>query len=593
VEEVIEGLSKIDDYQKTGVLGRYRDVHDLTDAFTEKLRAKGYAVDPGATPEEIERTQAAIETEEFKAMHDEMQEKMRLTFTPAIFDISDLTSLPKPFLSLLSVKPGESILKTITGPNHDDLSPLSTSVLHYKPFLEVDGRFYTFYHSGFDDHMADLIEADLFEKRPGQISEMAKKRSDRLESDGNELLSSIVRPDFAHQNVYYPNPDDAGALTELDLLLGVDDVLFLVEAKAGGFSAGASRGAPESMAEGFSDLIIEGQRQSERAEKYIRSADEVIFFDATGRGEVRRIKHSQFRKIIRIVITREELGWVGAQIAILSVLDPNLKNSYPWHISIDDLRVIAELFKDDEIRFMHYLEIRLLASAETALSQHDELEHIGLYNKINYYHELPVEGMNRLSFDPSYMSDIDHYFMDLAAGDAPAMSTQEMPAKMREFMSALRASRLPHRFEVGAIVLSMDAVGRAEFKGSLDVLDEGRSRGKQRTVRLPFTPRKLGFSVSYANGPRWEEELRRSAVQMKQGNCERWIVVQLADNSSYEVSKIEVITSDRFTDTELAVETSRHDAKVHEAMVNEKPGRNSQCPCGSGKKFKKCHGLSL
>src|SRR3989338_7736402 len=111
---------------------------------------------------------------------------------------------------------------------------------------------------------------------------MAKKRSDRLESDSNDLLSSIIRPDFAYQNVYYPNPDEAGDLTELDLLLGVDNILFLVEAKAGGFSAGASRGAPESMAEGFSDLIIEGQRQSERAEKYIKSGDEVVFFDSTG-----------------------------------------------------------------------------------------------------------------------------------------------------------------------------------------------------------------------------------------------------------------------------------------------------------------------
>lgn len=590
VEEIIEGLGKIDDYQKTGVLGRYQDVHDFTDIFTEELRAKGYAVDPGATPEEIERTQAAFETEEFKAMHDEMQEKMRLTFTPAIFEITDLTSLPKPFLSLLSVKPGESVPKTTTGHGEDDLSPLSTSVLHHKPFLEVNGRFYTFYHSGFEDRIGDIIEADLFGRCPGQISEMAKKRSDRLESDANNLLSSIIHPDFAYQNVYYPNPDEVKGLTELDLLLGVDDTLFLVEAKAGRFSAGANRGAPESMAKGFSDLIIEGQRQSERAEKYIKSADEVAFFDATGRREVHRIRHSQFRKIVRIVITREELGWVGAQIAALSIIDPNLSNSYPWHVSIDDLRIIAELFKDDEIRFLHYLELRLLASAETNLSQHDEIEHVGLYNKINYYHELPVKGMDRMSFDPSYMRDIDHYFMDRSAGNNPPIPTQEMPSNVREFISALRISRLPHRFEVGEIVLSMDSIGREEFKDGLDILDEGRTKSKQRTVRLPFTARKLGFSVSYADGSRWEEELRKSAVQMKQGNCDRWIVVQLADKSPYEVSRIELITPGRFTDMELAVEISRHEVKVLEKITKEKIGRNEQCPCGSGKKFKYCHG---
>jgi len=592
VEEIIRGLSQIDQYQKTGVLDRYRDMRDITDAFTDKLRAKGYAVDPGATPEEIKRTQAAFDTEEFKVMHDEMQEKLRLTFTPAIFEITDLTSLPKPFLSLLSVKPGESILKTLTGTDHDDLSPLSTSVLHYKPFLEVDGKFYTFYHSGFDDHMADIIEAHLFEKRPTQVSEMAKRRSDRLELDANELLSSIIKPDFAYQNVYYPNPDEAGNLTELDLLLGVDDTLFLVEAKAGGFSAGASRGAPESMAEGFSDLIIEGQRQSERAERYVKSADEVAFFDETGRREVHRIRPSQYRKIIRIVITREELGWVGAKIASLSVLDPSLSNSYPWHVSIDDLRIIAELFKDDEIRFMHYLELRLLASAETTLEQNDEIEHIGLYNKINYYHELPVQGMDRLTFDASYMRDIDHYFMARSSGDTLSVPTQEMPSKMREFISALKASHLPHRFEVGSIILSMDAAGRDEFvRDGLGTLDAGRAQGRQRTFRMPFTDRGFGLSISYAEGPHWPEELRRSAVQMEQGNCSRWLVVQMANKTPYEITSIEVISPGRFTDAELAADRSRHEDKAQEQIIKGKPGRNDQCPCGSGKKYKRCHGL--
>ena len=103
-----------------------------------------------------------------------MQERMRLAFTPAVFDITELTSLPESFLSLLSVTPGESILTSLTGPNYDDLSPLSTSVLHYRPFLKASGRFYVFYHSGFEDRTAEIIEADLFQKRPDEISELAK-----------------------------------------------------------------------------------------------------------------------------------------------------------------------------------------------------------------------------------------------------------------------------------------------------------------------------------------------------------------------------------------------------------------------------------
>jgi len=69
-----------------------------------------------------------------------------------------------------------------------------------------------------------------------------------------------------------------------------------VEAKAGGFSKSASRGAEESLKDEFSDLIIEGQRQSERAERYIKSNNEVSFYDETGRREVHRLKYSDFRR---------------------------------------------------------------------------------------------------------------------------------------------------------------------------------------------------------------------------------------------------------------------------------------------------------
>jgi hypothetical protein len=591
VPEIIKGLQEIDEYQKTGVLDRYRDSMDTERVFVAKLREKGYAVDPGASDEEIKRTQEAFALEEFKDLYADLQEKLRLTFTPAIFDITDLTSLPKSVLSLLSVRPGESILATLTGPNHDDLSPLSTSVLHYKPFLELDNRFYTFYHSGFEDRIAEIVESDLFQKRPNKISEMAKRRSDRIESDSKKLLASILKPDFAFQNVYYPNPDKPGDLTELDILLGVDDILFLVEVKAGGFPGPASRGAPKSLGKELYDLIIEGQHQSERAEKYIKSAEEVSFFDETGKNVVHKIEYSKYRRVFRIVITNKNLGWIGAQIAILSVLDPNLSKSFPWHISIDDLRIAVELFKDNEISFVHFLEQRLKASAETRLSQHDEIEHIALYNKINYYHELPVKGMDQMTFTSSYMQDIDAYFMEKTAGGSPVVPTQAMPHKMRDFINALRDSHLPSRFEVGSIILSMDTTGRNEFQEQgLDVLDLAIDEGRQRTFRMPFRKLSLGLSITYGDDAHWQEEMIRSAAQMEQSNCKRWLVVQMKNESPYRINRIERILPGRFSEEALTPAKLHLEAKARRAINNEKPGRNDKCPCGSGKKYKMCHG---
>lgn len=588
VEDVISGIDQIQDYLRSGVLGRYQTLAEVSATLMQRLATSGHDPSPEAPPAEVARIHATLATPAFADEYARSQEAARMALTPAIFDITDVSLLPKSFLSLLSVRPGESILTTLTGPGHDDLSPLSRSVLHRKPLLEINGRFYSFYHTGLDDHVAAIIEDDLIARRPAALGDMMRKRGEQLESDTRQVLVDLLRPDLILQNVYYPNPDDPANLTELDILLAVDDVLLLVEAKAGGMDAAASRGAPESLAQALSDLIIEGQRQSERAEKYLRSADEVPLFDKDGRTELHRLSHSRFRKIFRVVVTREALGWVGAQIAILAVLDPTLSKAYPWHVSVDDLRVIAHLFRNDEIRFIHYLEVRLPAAAASALSQADELEHVGLYNKMNVYHELPVRDVDRMRFDASYMRDIDYYFMDRAAGIETPLPTQSMPAAVRRLLEGMTLSGVPGRFEAGSILLGLNSEARARLADAVETLEQGLSQGRRRSFRMGVD--ECGLTVSYAEHASWDEEIRRSAVQMEHSGARRWLAVRLGQGVPGEVRSIEVITPGRFTPGELAGAHAAHARRTKETIMRERPGRNDPCPCGSRRKFKKCHG---
>jgi SEC-C motif len=584
-EEIISDLQKIENYERFGLIDQYRKSFDLTESLMNKLQAKGYDVGRDASAEEAAKIQAALASSEFRDLHHDVQSQVAKTFTPELFDITDLTSIPRPLLSLLSVKPSESLLTSLTGPNHDDLSPLSQSALHYKPFLEAGGRFYNFCHSGLQDRVAEIIESNLFQIFPNKVPELAKRRSDRLEAESRQLLSIIFRFDFAEQNVYYPNPDDPGNLTELDLLLGIDDLLFLVEVKAGGFSKAASRGAPESIAEELSDLIVDGQRQSERAERYLKAQPEAPFYDETGKRELLRVKHSEYRRMFRIVVTREDLGWVGARIAILSILDPRLISSQPWHVSIDDLRAISVLFEADELRFAHYLERRLDAAAEPTLAQHDEMEHVGLYYKKNYYHRPIAKGLDRMSFDASFMRDIDYYFAEKAAGGSPEVPTQGMPTEMRALLNALRDCRLQGRFAVASMILSMSTSARTDFERSLLALKSALRAARERTLALSF-----GLSITYASDSLLQDVLIKAAAQMTRGGLSRWMVVQLAHQQSFSVKRIETIIPSRFTETEIQRGDSMLLKSVSEAASTKQTKRNSPCPCGSGKKFKKCHG---
>lgn len=589
VEELIRGLEQINSYQKEGVLDRYRMFQETTEAIIRELQKYGFSVTPDKEQEEGDKIREALKTPAFEALLKDVEEKARLTFTPAIFDITTITALPLSVLLVLSVKPGEALLSSLTGLNHDDLSPLSPSHLHHKPFMEKASRFYYFYHSGFEDRIVEIIEDDLFQRFPGRESSLRRRRDEHMESLATDLLVSIIKPDITHRNLFYSDPDQPGGLTELDALLAAGDILFLVEIKAGGFSAAANRGAPDSLYDDLSETIGTGQRQSERAERYIRSADEVPFFENTGKLELLRIKHTDYRRIFRVIITREDLGWVGARIAILSMLDPNMSTSFPWHVSLSDLRIVAELFNDSELRFVHFLEQRLKASAETTLSQHDEIEHIGLYNKINLYYELPVKGMDRMTFDASYMQEIDLYFSEKYRGASPKLPARKNPPKVAELLQSVKDSRLAERFEVASIILSMDDIGWSQLDDAVRHLNAGQDEGKQRSVRLPFASASYGLTISNMSGPSWDEELIISAAQMKQSHCTRWLAVQLDRSTPYAVMKIHRILPGQFSENQLTRGLNYLERRVRKTIEARTIGRNDQCPCGSGKKYKKCH----
>jgi hypothetical protein len=238
VEQLISGLEEIHEYQKTGIIGRHLALRESHKAIIKKLEEEAHSFEASRTDIDM---RALLESPSLEPLYREFQENAKLALTSAIFDITDISSLPHSVLSDLSVRPAESILTSLTGPDHDDLSPLSTSILHDKPFIEKDKRFYYFCHSGLEDRITEIIERELFKKYPAREASLRRKRDDYMEAVAVDLLVSILRPEAEYRNVFYPNPDRPGTLTELDALLKVDDILFLVEVKAGSLSAAARR----------------------------------------------------------------------------------------------------------------------------------------------------------------------------------------------------------------------------------------------------------------------------------------------------------------------------------------------------------------
>jgi SEC-C motif len=584
--QVIDGLKQLSNHQQRGVMAKHIALRDAVAVLRKR------ATELGLKEEDTEEYRAQIQASpELKRLHEDTQEKLNEAMTVKLFEITNVSSLPKPVLSLLSVRPGEEPISGVTGPNNEDLSPLSTDILHYKPFLEVDGKFYTFYHSGFEDRMGEIIEADLNQKHPKKRTAIEKIRSNYIEKEAVELISGIISPTYTGRNLYYPNPDQEGHFTELDGLVEVDDVLILIEVKSGGISAATSRGAPGSLETDLKSLIFEGQRQSERAERYIKSADQVDFYeDSTRKKVIYQASYSKYRKVFRVVVTREQLGWVGADLAKLSVVDPSLNDSMPWQVSLDDLRAIAVLFKGKGITFSHYLEVRLEAATSKALSQKDEIDHVSLYNAMNYYHKNIEEGANRMTFN-AYGLEIDKYFIAIAAGEELEVPKQKIPKELHLLLDALNRSNVPHRYEIGSFLLGNDGIQGKEVAKHIRKLLAEKSATGYRIVRLIAKDLDLGVSISEVIGQGWEQEELRCALFMERQGVKRWLSVQVEKtDNGLNVSRIVELKADDYSAEQLKAAHVKLERDLEKNIAKQKIAQNQQCPCGSGERFKNCHG---
>ena len=79
--------------------------------------------------------------------------------------------------------------------------------------------------------------------------------------------------------------------------------------------------------------------------------------------------------------------------------------------------------------------------------------------------------------------------------------------------------------------------------------------------------------------------LMRGQIPMREPeNVREAKIEKHQDFSKYKTTKDEIGSGDPTkTDT-------REPQKSQPIHVDKMPGRNDQCPCGSGKKFKNCHG---
>jgi preprotein translocase subunit SecA len=203
---------------------------------------------------------------------------------------------------------------------------------------------------------------------------------------------------------------------------------------------------------------------------------------------------------------------------------------------------------------------------------------------------------DKLSFD-GFRTPIDNYFSGLLCGESPKLPRQPMPARLGEIIDWLAQSNEPNRCQLASFLL--DAAG--DFRSVMaarinEALQENKllggarpwsvSRGMEMTLYVwsPPAPRE-----------RLAAEQHTRAVMLTAGETSRRLVeLEYGDDGVLAAAHLKHLSLDALGPAELAdartAAFSLQRRRLKKAFASGKPGRNDACPCGSGRKFKRCHG---
>jgi hypothetical protein len=329
------------------------------------------------------------------------------------------------------------------------------------------------------------LEAQLARKQ-AVFQRYEKHRTQYLEDYAINLIAATSKHAKKWSRLRYSFDNGKGLQSfELDGLVTVDNVLFLVEAKSGTMSSPARRGAESAISE-LKDLVGKAHEQAIRALSYLKSADTVDFLAENG--QKIEISLRLFPRIYLITVTLNELAAFTTQLRALRELGVVPKETKAWTICALDLRIIAEIIEGIAM-FVDFLDHRLQIEAFDVVAA-DELDWLGFYltQGLDLTHvDKEIEKLVFLSFT----EPLDDYYYHVSG-------IRKTPAKKpRRPMSRL-LRKLSHQLEQS---------GPAGFVDAICVLLSVNSKTRRRLTevikrarQIAMTNRVSRFAIGLQNG---------------------------------------------------------------------------------------------
>ena len=516
-----------------------------------------------------------------------------------LLDVQKITALPEKLLAELSWRQGEE--KDFFAEGEFRGWPLRIWPVFKRPFIRLGDRYYCFDLHSLFDNLYRVMQRIILRLKPDYQKIWNTIQRSQSEDLPLKYLKRLLPSAKVLKKVYYRGKTDSGVTDwcEADSLLIYDDHLFVIEARGGAFTYTSPATDFHGYIASLENLLLKPAMQGRRFLDYLKSAKSIQLFDSD-HNQIGELRKSDFRHITICPVTLDPFTELAAQIQHLRKIGVDVGAAPVWATSVYDLRVYTDIFENPLI-FLHYVEQRMQAFRSDVIQCDDEFDHLGLYLKHNHYStyakEMQGDSDARINFT-GYRLEVDKFFQ-ARMFDPTALCPlkQDTPARILEIVAGLSRSNQPGRAAVAAYMLDIGGDWQKEI--DTGILEE--------LARQPTTKRCKPFSThgdvkltiscwTEHSGPRkatWALDHAQTLVVMH--NESRRLLMELSYSATDELQDIDwtwidldSIPPDKLSKLRLQAEGLRQKRISNAKTERRKIGRNKLCPCGSGKKYKKC-----
>lgn len=529
-------------------------------------------------------------------------------FRGGVANVSRHTKLPPTLLSDLAYQRGEETEFFAAGDFVG--TPYRTLPARKKPLIQLGSDYYAVDPCFARDAGYRALLHNLLQRKPDYKKTFEERQKTMSEAAFADILAAQLPGAKVFREIYYKDPTSK-QWSENDTLILIDDVLFLVEAKAGAAATIASPALDFGRhAQSVQDLVLKAYKQCERFFNYLNSADEVFFYRLVGGKyeECGRVRRSDYRVMVPIGLTVESFSPFSAYCKELPQVEPLLGRHAFVSLSIDDLFVLKRLLPTPG-EFAHYMEVRQAVAGMRKAHLFDELDHLGAYLKKNRFdqeiaEQLKGDNLNMLIWDG--MSDIVDRTFEGEDWETRPFPTQNFPEEVQRLLDVLDVTRAHGWLSAESQIRDLGEDGRKNLAKMLFDLRQTLNQYPARYFVLAGDGKPL-FVWLQQHGQQidWSkvnEKASAASLAVEASNVVGVVAAVSADGTYHHAQSFSVrVPTERTEENTLIYEDAARMAHPTRALnlkqpeyaplgKTQKPGRNDSCPCGSGAKFKRCHG---